>query len=146
MSPYLSSNIPWAPLSFASSVDISWSSTERDSEIFSLISFSTFCFSSSVSFLSKLKSNLRRSGVMLDPLWDISLSFKTSLSASFRRCAAVCSFVVASELSARPDLNFPTEAVLESSWCFCISSLKPFSSSSRFFSSANSFVISIGKP
>ena len=85
MSPYLSSKAPCAPNSFASSGVTSCISIERVSFIFSLTKSSIAFFSSSVNFLSKLKSNLNLSGVMLEPLWDIFLSFRITRRAWFNR-------------------------------------------------------------
>ena len=114
--------------------------------IFLFTRFSIACISSCVSFLSKLKSNLNLSGVIFEPRWKISLSLRTSLRAWFRRWHAVWSFVVCSEVSASPDLNFPAEAVLLSCWCLLNSLWKSASFTFMFFSFASSIVISSGKP
>ena len=146
MSPYLSSKTPWAPCCFASFVESSCNVIGIASLIF-LLTVVSICFiSSSVSFLSKLKSNLSLSGVMLLPRWKMFLSLRISLRAWFRRWHAVWSFVVCSELSARPDLNFPAEAVRESCWCFWSCCWNDVSSTLIPFSFASSVVISIGKP
>ena len=67
-----------------------------------------------MSFLGNEKSRRSLSGFIFDPLWFILLSLRIFLSAARRRCAAVCSLVVFFEESAKPDLNFPFVAVLES--------------------------------
>lgn len=81
--------------------------------ICSLIRSSTFFTSSSVSFLVNPKSNLNLSLLMFAPFCEM-LGSRTFRRASFRRCAAVWSEVVSSELSARPPVNFPFAAVRES--------------------------------
>ena len=140
------SKTPWAPCCFACLSVISSSSTWIASLIFLFTRSSIAWISSGVSFLSKLKSNLNLSGVMFEPRWKMFLSFRISRRAWFRRWQAVWSFVVCSELSARPDLNFPADAVLESCWCLFSSFWKSDSFTFMFFSFASSIVISSGKP
>ena len=75
------SKTPWAPCSFALSNVNSSNSTGMFFFIFLFTRSSIAFFSSSVNFRSKLKSKRNLSGVMFEPRWKMSLSFRTSLSA-----------------------------------------------------------------
>jgi len=94
-------------------LNISSRRTSKPCWITLLISSSTFFFSSSVNFLLNEKSNLNLSGVMLEPRCFMLLS-TTLRNASNKRWVAVCNFVVSGEWSAKPPLNLPSAAVLES--------------------------------
>lgn len=97
--------------------------TGQSRSICSLGIRSTSASSPCLSLAGWLKSNRSRSGVMLLPrctTWSPS----TSRSARYRRCVAVCSWVVASDRSASPPLNSPAAAVRERSFCAAISTAK----------------------
>ena len=117
ISGYFAPNSPWAPSFNACFSGSSSLTTFMASFIFLFTNASTFCFSSSVSFLSKLKSNLNRSEFMFEPRCLISF-FRTLLRAAFSKWVAVWRRVVFSVSSASPDLNFPADAVLLKAWCF----------------------------
>ena len=73
---------------------------------------STAFSSSGVHFLSRLKSNLSLSAVMLDPFcWMSGLTI--FLRAAFSRWVAVCSLVVSTAWSASPPLNCWSAPILE---------------------------------
>ena len=96
-------------------------------------------------FLSRLKSNLSLSAVMLDPFcWMSGLTI--FLSAAFSRWVAVCSLVVSTAWSARPPLNCWSAPILEFSWWALNLSWKSLMSTFFPCSAASSWVSSTGNP
>ena len=145
ISPYLSPKTPMAPRSRACSMGISSQTTGMAALMASLTYCSTAFSSSGVHFLSRLKSNLSLSAVMLDPFcWMSGLTI--FLSAAFSRWVAVCSLVVSTAWSARPPLNCWSAPILEFSWWALNLSWKSLRSTFLPCSAASSWVSSTGNP